>query len=108
LQVTLWWEALAPLEKDYTVFVHLVDSDGQLAGTGDGPPLAGGFPTRLWRAGDGVQDAHVISLPSTLPLGEYTVMVGWYDPITGARLPVVRGGERLPQDAVSVGVWSRY
>ena len=114
LQVTLWWEALAPLDRDYTVFVHLVDSDGQLIGTGDGPPLAGGFPTRLWRTGDGVQDAHVISLgclpsaPSDLPMGEYTVMVGWYDPTTGARLPVMLGGERLPQDAVSVGVWSRH
>jgi len=33
--------------------------------------------------------------------------VGWYDPLVGTRLPVVQGGERLPQDAVIVGHWSQ-
>ena len=107
LQVRLWWEALAPLEGDYTVFVHLVDGAGQLAGTGDGPPLEGGFPTRLWRPGDGVADEHVVPLPAELPPGVYTVQVGWYDPPTGVRLGAVRDGERLPQDAATVGTWAR-
>ncbi len=106
LEVTLWWEALAPLTADYTVFVHLVDEGGQLVSTGDGPPLWGGFPTRLWRPGDGVADEHIIPIPAGLPSGVYTVQVGWYDPATGVRLPAVREGERLPQDAVVVGTWS--
>ena len=105
LRVALWWEALAPLNGDYTVFVHLMDADGQLVGTGDGPPLRGGFPTRLWRPGDTVADKHVIQYD--LPPGPYTVRVGWYDPLVGTRLPVVRGGERLPQDVVIVGNWSQ-
>jgi hypothetical protein len=107
LRVRLWWEALAPLDRDYTVFVHLVDEEGQLVGTGDRPPLEGGFPTRLWRPGDGVADEHVVPLPAGLPSGVYTVQVGWYDPLTGARLPAMRDGERLPQDAVTVGTWSQ-
>ena len=107
LRVTLWWEALEPLDRDYTVFVHLVGEDGQLVSTGDSPPLEGGFPTRLWRPGDGVADEHVITLPSDLPSGVYTVQVGWYDPATGVRLGAVRDGERLPQDAVTVGTWAR-
>ncbi len=107
LQVTLWWEALAPLERDYTVFVHLVDGEGRLVGTGDGPPLEGGFPTRMWRSGDSVTDEHIIPFPPDLPSGVHTIQVGWYDPATGARLPAVREEKRLPQDAVVVGTWSQ-
>ena len=107
LRVKLWWEALAPLEADYTVFVHLVDENGRLVGTGDGPPLEGGFPTRLWRPGDGVADEHVIPLPADLPSGVYTVQAGWYDPTTGVRLAATQEGKRLPQDAAIVGTWSR-
>ena len=106
VRVMLWWEVLAPPERDYTVFVHFVDEDGRLVGTGDRPPLEGGFPTLLWRPGDSVADEHVVPLPSDLPPGEYTVQVGWYDPVTGVRLPAMRDGERLPQDAATVGTWS--
>ncbi len=106
LRVSLWWEALRPLDIDYTVFVHLTDGEGRLIGTGDGPPLGGGFPTRLWRSGDGLVDEHVISLPPELPADVYTIRVGWYDPATGVRLPAVQEGRRLPQDAAVIGTWS--
>jgi len=105
LRVTLWWEALAPLEKDYTVFVHLVSEDGPAVGNGDGQVLGGGFPTRMWRPGDVVIDEHVVPLPPDLSSGDYTVQAGWYDPLTGARLPAVCGEQRLPQDAADVGRW---
>jgi hypothetical protein len=107
LGVTLWWEALTPLGGDYTVFVHLVDDEKQLVATGDGPPLEGGFPTRLWHPGDSAADEHLVLLPPDLPPGVYSVQVGWYDPITGTRLPATRGGEWLSQNAVTVGTWSR-
>ena len=107
LRVMLWWEALAPPERDTTVFVHLVDKDGQLIGTGDRPPLEGGFPTRLWRPGDRVADEYVVPLSPDLPSGSYTVQIGWYDPATGVRLPATWNGERLPQDAVDVGTLAR-
>lgn len=106
LRVALWWKTLAPLATDYTVFVHLLDGDGQLAGTGDGPPLKGGYPTHMWQPGDSVADEHVIPLPPDLPTGVYTVQVGWYDPGTNTRLPAMQGEERWPQDAVVVGTWA--
>jgi len=108
LRVALWWEALAPLAADYTVFVHLIDEDGQLAGTGDGPPLGGAFPTSVWNPGDWILDEHNVPLPPDLPSGVYTVQVGWYDPTTGARLPAVQAEERLAQDAVVVGTWPKH
>ena len=88
VRVTLWWEALAPVQADYTVFMHLVDAGGQLVGDGDAPPLLGGFPTGMWRPGDAVMDEHIVPLSSNLRAGEYAVRVGWYHPGTNARLPV--------------------
>jgi 4-amino-4-deoxy-L-arabinose transferase-like glycosyltransferase len=102
VRVSLWWKALAAPDKDYTVFVHLLDDDGQLVGTGDGPPLWGGFPTRTWQFGDGILDEHVVPLSPDLAPGDYAITVGWYDPATGARLPLVRGVQQAG-DAVIVG-----
>lgn len=107
LRVALWWEALATPKADYTVFVHLVDGEDQLVGTGDGLPMEGAFPTSMWHYGDHLSDEHVVPLPPDLSPGVHTVKVGWYDPNSGVRLPAVQGVERLPQDAVSVGVSTR-
>jgi hypothetical protein len=86
LHVTLWWEALTAPGADYTVFVHLVDGGGQLVGTGDGPPLAGAFPTPWWRPGDIVEDVHQVLVPEGQRAGSFSVRVGWYDAVSGTRL----------------------
>jgi hypothetical protein len=91
VHVTLWWEALNAPGDDYTVFVHLVDREGHLLSNGDGPPLCGGFPTGMWQPGDVVVDQHVIPLPSDLSVGSYRVRVGWYEPVSGQRLPIGSG-----------------
>ena len=102
VRLTLWWEALARLEADYTVFVHMVDGDGQLISDGDGPPVWGGFPTRMWRPGDGVTDEHIVPIPSGLGAGEYTIRVGWYDPVTSARLSLEAGDHFELEERVHV------
>lgn len=84
--VTLWWQATDTPAEDYTVFVHLVDHTGRLLATGDGPPMQGGFPTSLWRAGDWVEDTHPIQLPSGAAPPAYRIRVGWYHPASGIRL----------------------
>ncbi len=101
-EVHLRWEALAPLSSDYTVFVHAYAADGSLLATGDGPPMAGAFPTSLWRAGDRVCDRH--TLPSEVLTRAVRVVVGWYDPESGERLPAV-AGEPLPENGAVI--WER-
>jgi len=86
LPLTLHWEVLAPLERDYTVFIHLVDAQGTLAGQGDGPPLGGAYPTTLWAAGEWLRDAHTVAVRADAPPGPATLWVGLYDPLTGQRL----------------------
>jgi hypothetical protein len=87
IMLSLWWEALASPGADYTVFAHLVSLDGEMVGNGDGPPLGGGFPTTMWEPGDLIQDDHLIQVSPDIDPGTYEIVVGWYDPVSGSRLP---------------------
>jgi hypothetical protein len=86
LTIDLYWRADGTPSLNYTVFIHLVDTNGnQLAGA-DGPPMNGNFPTVWWRQGDAVRDRHMIRIPADLEPKEYTLLIGLYDPQTGQRL----------------------
>lgn len=100
IEVSLCWHSLATVPLDYTVFVHLYDENGELLATGDGPPMHGAFPTRLWQPGDLIADDHFISTWPPEKTDGYRVGVGWYDPATGERLPAVQAGQPLPNDVV--------
>jgi hypothetical protein len=81
----LIWQTNAIPPTDYTVFVHLVDPDGNLIAQADSPPANGAYPTSLWDVGEIIVDEHEIS---DLPPGHYTLQIGLYQPGTGERLPV--------------------
>jgi hypothetical protein len=84
--LTFYWEATAAPDEDYTVFVHLLDEELALAAGADAPPVNGFYPTGLWRAGDVVDDTHLLTVPDDLAPGTYPLRVGWYDPESGNRL----------------------
>jgi hypothetical protein len=98
LTLTLYWEPGGPLSADYTVFVHLVDAEGDILAQGDGPPREGRYPTTLWGADERFSDAHTILLPDTIDDGAYTLLVGLYSPEDGARLPLEAGGDTVRLD----------
>ena len=96
LDVTLRWAAAAYPAGDYTVFLHLVrPGEEQALAQGDAPPLDGRWPTSLWLPGARLDDRHRVPLPVDLPAGQYELLVGLYDPLTGARLPLAGGGDAL-------------
>ena len=86
LDLTLFWSPRGRPTHDYTVFVHLLDSQGQLRGQADSPPRSGKYPTSVWDAGEFIADLHTLSLPPDLPAGEYRLAVGLYDPQSGERV----------------------
>jgi hypothetical protein len=96
IRVSLDWETARSLDADYAVFVHVRDSRGEIVAQSDGPPLAGAWPTSLWPTGHRLSDARTIALPSDLPPGEYEVVAGLYDPVTGQRLRLTGGGDAVP------------
>jgi len=87
--ITLYWQARTTVTADYTVFLHVLDESGHLVGQGDAPPQAGRYPTSWWDAGEIVVDAHTIDLPADATPGIYSIVVGWYSPQTGERLPLI-------------------
>lgn len=91
LTVTPHWTASAPIKRDYTAFVHLLDAKGRLIAQNDSPPLGGRFPTIYWQVGDRIADSHAIRLPAGLVPGTYTLAFGLYDSKTKAPLPVLGG-----------------
>jgi hypothetical protein len=98
--LTLHWLCMAPIERDFTVFVHLLDSDGTLAAQADGQPVGGDYPTSLWSPGEIIEDQHVVNA-AALSSGAYDVHVGMYHLETGRRLPVTGpDGVHLESDAI--------
>jgi hypothetical protein len=95
MPVTLYWQGLSPMRENYTVFVHLTDTAGQVVAQRDGYPLSGTYPTSDWSLDVVLADRVEIPLPPDLPPGEYTLKVGMYLLSTLERLPVAGdvGGE---------------
>ncbi len=79
VNVTLYWFSLAPLTKNYKVFIHLADDAGSVRAQHDGDPVGEFTPTTRWMPGELIVDRHVITLPADLPSGNYTLLAGMYD-----------------------------
>ena len=86
LSVTLAWEALQASAVSYRVFVHLLAADGRIVAQSDGEPANWQYPTTAWLPGDFILDAHSLTLPPGLPSGDYGLIAGLYEPVSGARL----------------------
>ncbi len=103
ITVTLVWRAGAPLDVDYTAFVHLVDSNGELVDQSDQMPLGGAYPTSFWQAGDVVRDAHRLTIDDGAS-GACTLSIGMYNLETSDRLPAYEeNGTRFGDDIITVG-----
>jgi len=93
LRVALDWSADVAPQKDYKVFVHLLDAQDHIVAQHDGEPVGGSMPTSGWLAGESIADNHGVMVPLETPAGEYRLVLGMYEPETGERLPVARTGE---------------
>jgi hypothetical protein len=102
IHLTLFWQALAATDQDYTVFIHLIGKEGHVWGQGDSPPADGFYLTTEWAGGEIVRDQHSMAIPAEAPAGEYRLDVGMYLVSTGERLPVLSKGGQVQGDKVSL------
>ena len=89
--LALRWESLQAVDYDYHVFVHLLNGQGERVAQRDGQPVQWLRPTSTWQPGEEIVDRYGIPLPPELPVGQYTIAIGLYDPVSGQRLPVNAG-----------------
>jgi 4-amino-4-deoxy-L-arabinose transferase-like glycosyltransferase len=88
VEVTLYWEALGPADRDYTVFVHLLGEGELVVAQRDTFPGLGRLPTTRLEPGFRWADRTVLQVPATAYAPDTTQFaVGLYDATTGARLP---------------------
>lgn len=99
LRVDLYWQSLAPASADYTVFVHLLDSDDRQWSQGDKRPQRG-YSTLLWEVGEIVLDRCEIPVPSDLSPGKYRISVGMYRADNMQRLPVSHDGQPMSMNRI--------
>lgn len=103
LVLALDWQASEEIDRDYTVFTHLLSAEGELVAQQDNKPLFGVRPTFTWRVGELLEDPYRIQTESDLKPGLYSLAVGMYDSSTIERLPAFDGqGNRLPDDRIVV------
>jgi hypothetical protein len=88
LAVELGWRAHAPMDEDYSVFVHLYGRDDEFLGQADTYPGGGLLPTSQWSPGDQLQDTVYVPVAwdaQAPALGR--IVVGLYRIADGTMLP---------------------
>ena len=104
INLTLYWQARKKIDKDYTVFTHLLGPDGRIEAQHDDQPQSGRYPTSIWDVGEIVKDEHRLVIGLDVPSGSYELKVGLYQLATGERLPAYdQPGLRLTDDAILLG-----
>ena len=73
----------AAIDKDYWVFVHVLDPEGEQMWTDDHQPPT---PTTKWKAGETIEYKRTIFVPNYPYIGEAVVRMGLYHQPTGHRL----------------------
>lgn len=102
-EVTLCWESLTEMDRNYSVFLHLFGQEGERVGQLDIYPGVGSYPTALWKVGDIICDDYEVptSPEVTTPVAAQ-VEVGLYDRESMERLPATDAAGR-PVGQVIVG-----
>ncbi|MBI4789463.1 MAG: phospholipid carrier-dependent glycosyltransferase [Chloroflexi bacterium] len=101
VRVRLYWQALAAMSEDYTVFAHLVAADGKLIAQQDNQPQQGAYPTSFWDVGETIVDEYALSVPGDSAPAGAKIQIGVYRAEDGTRLSVQEGADNV---ALAVGV----
>ncbi len=112
--VTLYWQALRPMEIGYHVFTHLATPSGKVVAQQDGVPRQGAYPTDLWQTGEVVADTYQVTVDPAVAPGEYELEVGMYrlenlkrlqvtdaagQPLSGGRVLLAKSHDTARSDA---------
>lgn len=75
VHLTLYWQAVAEIEADFTLTLRLLDGGGTPVVSRDVRPVRGAYPPTAWEAGEIVRDQHYLVLPASLPGGRYDLIL---------------------------------
>jgi hypothetical protein len=108
LNLRLYWQAAVMPSIEYTVFVQLLDSDQHISAQSDSMPVQGARPTTGWITGEVIVDDYHLAVRGNAPVGPHRLVIGFYEPASGVRLPVTEQGAQPTGDSLSLEtVWVR-
>jgi hypothetical protein len=104
IDVILEWDVLAPMETDWSIFVHLVDPVLRSpVAQRDMYPGQGLIPTSLMQPGGTSRTFMRLAVPQTaVAPAELALRVGWYDLATGVRLLADNATEGVMLDQLAL------
>lgn len=105
IMVTLYWQAQRVLDRDYTIFVHILNPPGgdpqtRVLAQKDEQPFGGMFPTSQWEPGQVFKQVYELTIPADATVGSREVEVGMYLLSTGQRLNVLDAIGQVVSDSV--------
>lgn len=90
LVVLLNWQATGKVDRNYTIFVHLIDHAGHFIEGYDAEPQRGRLPTSALRPNQKFTSAAIISIPYDIPVSDdYSLEIGLYHQPTMQRMMIV-------------------
>jgi hypothetical protein len=102
LTLTLYFDAQAPVDENLIRFVQLHSPEHGMAAQNDSQPAAGHNPTWSWKAGEVVADEVALTIAPDAAPGRYSLMLGFYRPADGERLPAQDAAGNVVPDQILV------
>ncbi|MBN1993510.1 MAG: glycosyltransferase family 39 protein [Anaerolineae bacterium] len=103
--LVLYWQTDQFLEQNDTIFIHLLDAEGNLLVQADGVPYDGLYSLSDWLPQQIITDARPIGSRLASPDSLHAIAVGLYHPTTGERLPAAdAAGKPLPNNSFIISV----
>jgi hypothetical protein len=102
--VSACWQTDKPLDRNYTVFMHVLDADLNILGGRNTHPGLGNLPTTLWQPGEVYCEQYRMPVDQLGVTEAQTgrIDIGFYDQDPAARLPVT-AGDLSPEGLVYIG-----
>jgi hypothetical protein len=87
VKITWYWRALARMDRNYQIFVHLDHRGAQASRQGmDHHPVRELYQTSRWEPGQIIRDIQTVTLRADFPGGEAELWAGLWDPGANQRL----------------------
>ncbi len=79
IELTLYWQALQPISRDYVVFANIIDPPTLTKyAASNAMPANWQRPTTTWQPGERIEDTHTLTINPDAPPGSYPIEVGLY------------------------------
>jgi 4-amino-4-deoxy-L-arabinose transferase-like glycosyltransferase len=106
----VYWKSLTHRPPvDATIFIHIVDSNGQIVAQSDLRPMNGQYPTFIWDEDEIVRTEHFLPIDVSSHPDEYTVRLGMYIFVPEPQnLPLIYNGEAREDGLIELGKLSDW